>query len=114
MTVLPLPASPTEDSPTVLWWRKFNRVRSWLWPCLAAMVLLGLGLWIRTALDRVLSRSVAEQLTTVRDANVEALQIWLKNQKHSCQLAAESRRVQSAAVEVLESFRTQPPGAPPA
>ncbi|MFN7769691.1 MAG: serine/threonine-protein kinase [Planctomycetaceae bacterium] len=114
MTVLPLPASPTEDSPTVLWWRKFNRVRSWLWPCLAAMVLLGLGFWIRTALDRVLSRSVAEQLTTVRDANVEALQIWLKNQKHSCQLAAESRRVQSAAVEVLESFRTQPPGAPPA
>jgi serine/threonine protein kinase len=70
--------------------------------------LAGLGFWIRTALDRVLSRSVEEQLTTVRDANVEALQLWLRNQKQAVKLAADSRRVQSWAANLLELSRSQP------
>jgi serine/threonine protein kinase len=109
MPSLPLPSASAEDSQTELLWRKLRPVRGWLWVFLAVLLLSGIGFWIRTALDRVLSRSVVEQLTTVRDANVEALQIWLRNQKQAVQLAAESRRVQSWAANLLELSRSQPP-----
>ena len=108
MPSLPLPSASAEDSQTELLWRKLRRVRGWLWVVLAVLLLSGIGFWIRTALDRVLSRSVVEQLTTVRDANVEALQIWLRNQKHAVQLAADSRRVQSWTANLLELSRSQP------
>ncbi|MFN9374554.1 MAG: serine/threonine protein kinase [Planctomycetaceae bacterium] len=105
------PPPPPRESDADLLVHKLRRIQVWIWSLVALLLLSGIAYWIRSALDRVLTRSVAEQLTTVRDANVEALQIWLKNQKNSCQLAAESRRVQLAAVNVLESFRTLPPGA---
>lgn len=109
MPSLPLPASPAVDSQTELVRRQLLSARGWLLFLLAGLLLAGIGFWIRTALDRVLSRSVAEQLSTVRDANVEALQLWLKNQKQAVQLAADSRRVQSWAANLIELSRSRPP-----
>lgn len=105
----PSPLLPSGSDAAILV-QKLRRIQVWMWPLLWLMLLSGIAFWIRSALNLVLARSVAEQLTTVRDANVEALQIWLSNQKQSCQLAAESRRVKSDAVAVLESFRTPPLG----
>ncbi len=86
-----------------------SRRNWWIFPLVVAGVLSVVGWWIRTGVEAELMKSVAEQLSTIRDADVEALKIWLKSQERNVVQAAESRRVSSWAVNLIDMSPTVKP-----
>lgn len=69
--------------------RKLRRVQ-WSRPMLVAVFLaamvplqVGVGLWARGSLDRSLENHVRDELTTILDADVTALRLWLKTQEQA-------------------------------
>ncbi|MFN8854091.1 MAG: hypothetical protein ACK50P_00905, partial [Planctomycetaceae bacterium] len=78
-----------------------RQTRGWLFPLMGALLLAGFGWWMRQSLEQELRQSVIQQLTTVRNANVEALQLWLKSQKQSVTLAAQSKRVEEPSANLV-------------
>ena len=104
----PPPAPPPPDSQFGNLLQSLRQSRSWLLPVIGALLLAGIGWWLRQALERELRQSVIQQLTTVRNANVEALQLWLKSQKQSVSLATQSKRVGGSAAALIELALTQP------
>src|SRR5438105_235622 len=51
----------------------------WLWPVLAALPLGALGWWVHRSVEQAMREEVAGQLTTVLNADVEALRTWTKD-----------------------------------
>jgi uncharacterized membrane protein len=57
----------------------FLRKQLWLWPIIAAVVLGIVGWTIRGVIEDAVKQSMSDNLQTILDADVLALQIWLKN-----------------------------------
>src|SRR5262245_23981172 len=53
----------------------------WLWPILAAVLLGGLGWWVHRSVERAMRQALADQLTTILNADVQALRTWMKDQE---------------------------------
>ena len=101
MPSLPPSAPVPRDTQVVHLLQTLRQTRGWLFPLMGALLLAGFGWWMRQSLERELRQSVIQQLTTVRNANVEALQLWLKSQKQSVTLAAQSKRVEGASANLV-------------
>jgi len=57
-----------------------DRVRSYAVPMLALVVVVAVGWWAVSTLETTLKREVKSTLTTIRDADVAAIRIWLQQQ----------------------------------
>src|SRR4051794_18277112 len=57
------------------------RRQLWLWPVLAALLLGAVGWWVNRSLEMVMREELAGQLTTILNADVEALRIWTRDQE---------------------------------
>src|SRR5580698_1728917 len=58
----------------------FLRRQFWTWPLLGAVVLAGLAWWMNGAVESVMQKQVAAELAAIRDADVTALRVWMKQQ----------------------------------
>ena len=79
----------------------FLRRQLWAWPLIAAVVLAGLAWWVNDAVERVMRKQVAAELTAIRDADVTALRIWMKQQEADVKVLALSDRVRPAVTELM-------------
>ena len=69
----------------------------WIWPLLAAAILLLIGYGLRRAVDRAMAESIAGQLQAILDADVAALDQWMQAQESYAQIAAEDPRIAGLA-----------------
>lgn len=69
------------------------RGRFWAIPLLAAIVLGLVGFIVRNAVESEMANSISTQLEAVRDANVEALTLWLKSQENIVVGAAKTEAI---------------------
>jgi hypothetical protein len=53
----------------------------WAWPVLAALILGGVGWWVHRSVEEAMRAELAGQLTTILNADVEALRTWTKDQE---------------------------------
>ncbi len=83
--------------------RRLLTQQLWIWPLLTAALLVFVGVWIRAHMERALKRQIAASLTTIRDANVEALRAWAATMKSQAQLLAEGAQVRG----LIESLVTR-------
>lgn len=79
----------------------FLRRQLWVWPLIAAVVLAGLAWWVNDAVERVMRKQVAAELTAIRDANVTALRVWMKQQEADVKVLALSDRIRPAVTELM-------------
>ncbi len=66
------------------------RRKLWLWPVLAALVLGGAGWWVQASVEEAMRQELAGQLTTILNADVEALRTWTSGQRAIVQALARS------------------------
>ena len=62
----------------------------WLWPLVAALVLGGLGWWVRGDVEQAMRENLANELTTILNADVQALTLWTKDQEAVARSLAQS------------------------
>jgi hypothetical protein len=53
----------------------------WIWPVLAALLIGGVGWWVHHAVEAAMREELAGQLTTILNADVEALRTWTRDQE---------------------------------
>src|ERR1700730_2882319 len=79
----------------------FFRRQLWIRPLIGAAVLAGIAWWVNRAVEGGMREHVAAALTTIRDADVTALRIWMKEQEANAQVLAMSERVRPAVSELI-------------
>ena len=75
----------------------------WAWPILAGLLLATLGWWVNRTVEAKAREQIAAQLVTIRDADVTALRIWLKDREGNARIIAGMERVQSLAQQLLKA-----------
>jgi eukaryotic-like serine/threonine-protein kinase len=53
----------------------------WVWPVLAALLLGGVGWWVHRSVEEAMREELAGQLTTILNADLEALRTWIRDQE---------------------------------
>jgi eukaryotic-like serine/threonine-protein kinase len=79
----------------------FLRRQLWLWPLIGAVVLVGVAWWVNSAVETVMRKQVASELVAIRDADVTALRVWMKQQQADAKVLAMSDRIRPAVTELI-------------
>jgi eukaryotic-like serine/threonine-protein kinase len=79
----------------------FLRRQFWIWPLIGAIVLAGVAWWVNGAVEAVMRKQVAAELTAIRDADVTALRVWMKQQQADAKVLAMSDRIRPAITELV-------------
>jgi eukaryotic-like serine/threonine-protein kinase len=80
---------------------RFFRRQLWTWPVVAALLLGGLGWWVSRTLEGAMRRQRVNELTTVLDADVAALRIWMDNRRATAELIASNDRLRPKVAALL-------------
>jgi hypothetical protein len=81
--------------------RLFLQRQLWVWPVLAAALLLVIGLWVRHSVEKSQKADLSEDLTGILNADVEALEMWMKAQRSNVTAAADAFLVNGLARELV-------------
>jgi hypothetical protein len=73
----------------------------WVWPVVAALVLGGVGWWVHGSVEEAMRENLAGQLTTILNADVEALRAWTKDQEAIARSLARLPALRPAVREQL-------------
>jgi eukaryotic-like serine/threonine-protein kinase len=79
----------------------FLRRQLWVWPLIGAVLLAGVAWWVNGLVETVMRRQVASELTAIRDADVTALRVWMKQQQADAKVLAMSDRIRPAVTELI-------------
>jgi len=79
------------------------RKQLWVWPIVAAVMLGVIGLFLRERIETASKAELADQLQTLLQADVTALQIWLETQRSHAVSAAADRRVRRLTAELVST-----------
>ena len=69
--------------------RWFLRTQLWVWPLVAALVLVFIGVWLRVKMEGATKQQIADTLQTILNANTEALRAWSVTMKSEAEDIAE-------------------------
>jgi hypothetical protein len=78
----------------------------WIWPLVAALVLVFLGVWLRVKMEGATKQQIAGTLQTILNANTEALRAWSVTMKSEAEDIAEDDRVRELATSLVEQAKT--------
>jgi serine/threonine protein kinase len=78
----------------------FLRRQLWTWPLIAAILLVAIAWWVNRAVEGVMQKQVAAELTAIRNADVTALRVWMKEQEANAKVLAMSDRIRPAVIEL--------------
>src|ERR1019366_3243986 len=73
------PDQPVDGFPGLT--ARMRAKRDWIMPLLAALVVACVGWWADRELSEVMQEELTDDLRTMLDADVTALEIWMANQK---------------------------------
>src|SRR4051812_33659959 len=79
----------------------FLRRQIWAWPLIAAVILGGAGWLVHSSVERAMRTQREAELSTIRDADVEALRIWMVEQGRNADQLADDDRLRVPLVELL-------------
>ena len=68
----------------------FLQQQLWIWPLVAAGLLVVIGVWVRGKVDQAIHVKLGGELETLLKADVAGLEIWLEAQKSNAAAAARS------------------------
>ncbi len=86
------------------------RKHIWIWPIVACILLAVLGWGINRAIESTMKEQLAGELTTILNADVAALRLWLRTQEAGVQAIVQSPAVFTAIDAVLKSAQAAPQG----
>ncbi|WP_417382155.1 serine/threonine protein kinase [Gimesia sp.] len=81
--------------------RLFSKGSMWIWPIAGTILLLILGFIVRSVVEESARQTVADNLQTILDADVAALEIWLEREESLAEVLAEEPRVQKLTAELV-------------
>jgi serine/threonine protein kinase len=81
--------------------RSALRRQLWIWPAIAALLLGGVGWLVHRSVENAMRENLAGGLTTILNADVEALRLWTKDQTAIAQALARAPALQPAFRELL-------------
>ena len=68
---------------------QFLRRKLWIWPVLGCLVLLGVGLGVRHAIETTMREALASELQTLLNVEVAMLRTWYEGQQITAEAAAQ-------------------------
>ena len=71
----------------------FLRTQHWIWPLVAAVVLVFVGGFVRVRMEAAMKALIAGNLQTILNANTEALRAWATTAKSRAEAVSEDARV---------------------
>jgi len=80
---------------------KFLRRQLWAWPLIAGVILGTAGLLVHRNVERAMRDQREAELTTIRNADVEALRIWMTEQARNAEQFADNEKLQAPIRELL-------------
>ncbi len=79
------------------------RKQLWVWPILAAVLLGIVGRWISRSVETAMRERRVSELTTVLNADVAALRVWMNEQAIDAEFIASDERILPAVDELLKA-----------
>jgi serine/threonine protein kinase len=76
-------------------------------PFVAVVLAIGVGYWTRREVARTIDASLTGELTSTLEANVTALEIWMRNQERLAGLIGNDPRIREMSVSLLERARNR-------
>ena len=76
------------------------RKNLWLWPLLAAMALAVAGLWLRASIERAMREDMVEELQTLLNTSVAAVELWMNTEQVTAQQVANESELRRIANEL--------------
>src|SRR5262245_39536355 len=73
----------------------------WVWPIIVALLLGAVGWWVHESVEEAMREKLAGDLTTILNADVEALRVWTKDQKAIAQSLAGLPALRRATQQLL-------------
>jgi hypothetical protein len=89
---------------------RFLRRRLWVWPIIAAVLLAAAGWWVSRAVEGAMRQQRVNELTTILDADVTAVRVWIREEEYDAQLIARDEQLGPLVQELL-SLADGGPGA---
>ncbi|MBI2823705.1 MAG: serine/threonine protein kinase [Planctomycetia bacterium] len=80
----------------------FLRKQIWVWPLVAAVLLAAIGWWVYATVEGVMKAGAEEDLKVILNADVAALQVWIKAQESTAAMAAADPAVRGPAMKLVE------------
>lgn len=77
----------------------------WVWPLIAAALLLFVAIWVRGQMEDAIKAQLSGNLRTILAANVEALRGWLITTEGHAELLASDERLRTLTLELIEVAR---------
>jgi hypothetical protein len=87
---------------------RFLRRQLWAWPIIAAVLLGGIGWWVDHCVEHSLREQRATDLNVMVDASVNALRVWMGEQKVNVELVAEDEQLRPLVTDLLRIAGTTP------
>jgi tRNA A-37 threonylcarbamoyl transferase component Bud32 len=88
--------------------RWFLRTQLWVWPLVAALVLVFIGVWLRVKMEGATKQQIADMLQTILNANNEALHSWSVTMKTDAENLAEDDRVRELVAGLIKRAKSSP------
>ena len=86
--------------------RGFLRTQLWVWPLIAALVLVFIGVWLRVKMEGATKQQIADTLQTILNANTEALRSWSVTMKSEAEDLAEDGRVRELVAGLIQQTKS--------
>jgi len=83
----------------------------WTVPLLTAALVSLVGWWADHKVNRAIQKTLKEQLETVLEANVAALEIWIRNQERMAEAIASEPQMREISLALLKQVGTDKPDA---
>src|SRR5947209_622092 len=80
---------------------RFLRRQLWAWPIIAAMVLGGVGWWVDRSVENAMRQQRINELEVMVESSVNAIKVWMGEQKINVKLIAEDERIRPLVAELL-------------
>ena len=80
----------------------------WIWPIAGTVLLLVLAFVVRSVVEQSSKQTVADNLETILNADVAALNIWLEREESLAEVLAEEPRIQKLTAELIEVAKQNP------
>ena len=87
--------------------RNFLRTQLWIWPLVAAVILVFVGVFVRRQMETAMKAVIAGNLQTILNANTEALREWAATVKSRAEAVAEEARTAGLVAGILQHARQQ-------
>jgi hypothetical protein len=87
--------------------RSFLRTQYWIWPLVAAVILVFVGVFVRLKMEGAMKAEIAGNLETILNANAEALRAWAATERSRAEAITDDTRVADVVAGLVQRSKQQ-------